>query len=142
MNDLMKIKGGSGKTPSLQDRELGYNKSEKALYIGTEGGNVRLCGAEDKDVFYAIFGVTTGEEVNAAYKAGKVVACKLESGRVLYLATDCGTGKAFTFSSADDLGVMSAKVDGSTWTEPTYHEFVTKEYIESLLENKEGESNG
>lgn len=142
MNDLMKIKGGSGKTPTLQDKELGYNRDEKALYIGTPSGNERLCGAEDADAFYAIFGVTKGEEVNAAYVDGKIVACKLESGRVLYLAADCGTGKAFTFSSADDLGVMSAKVDGSTWTEPTYHEFVTKEYIESLLENKEGESNG
>lgn len=142
MNDLMKIKGGSGKTPSLQDRELGYNKSEKALYIGTEGGNVRLCGAEDKDVFYAIFGVTTGEEVNAAYKAGKVVACKLDNGRVLYLVTDWGTEKGFTFSSTDYLSVMSAEVDGSAWAGPTYQEFATKEYIDSLLENKEGEANG
>lgn len=47
MDDLIRIKGGSGETPALQDRELGYNKSEMALYIGTPDGNVRLCGAND-----------------------------------------------------------------------------------------------
>lgn len=47
MDDLIRIKGGSGETPALQDREIAYNKSEKALYIGTPDGNVRLCGADD-----------------------------------------------------------------------------------------------
>ena len=46
MADLIKIKGGRGTTPTLQDRELAYNKDEQALYIGTENGNVKLCGAE------------------------------------------------------------------------------------------------
>lgn len=48
MADLIKIKGGSGNVPTLQDRELAYKKGEKALYIGTESENVRLCGAGDK----------------------------------------------------------------------------------------------
>ena len=47
MADSIRIKGGSGDVPTLQDRELAYSKSEKALYIGTGGGNVRLCGAND-----------------------------------------------------------------------------------------------
>lgn len=47
MADLIKIKGGSGETPALEDREIAYNKSEKALYIGTPDGNVKLCSAED-----------------------------------------------------------------------------------------------
>ena len=47
MADLIKIKGGTGAVPTLQDRELGYSKDEKALYIGTANGNVRLCGADD-----------------------------------------------------------------------------------------------
>lgn len=47
MADLIKIKGGSGDVPALQDREIAYSKSEKALYIGTKDGNVRLCGADD-----------------------------------------------------------------------------------------------
>ena len=47
MADSIKIKGGSGSVPTLQDREIAYSKDEKALYIGTENGNVRLCGADD-----------------------------------------------------------------------------------------------
>ena len=47
MADLIKIKGGTGAVPTLQDREIGYSKDEKALYIGTANGNVRLCGADD-----------------------------------------------------------------------------------------------
>lgn len=49
MDDTIKIKGGSGETPELQNRELGYNKTEMVLYIGTLDGNVRLCGAKDID---------------------------------------------------------------------------------------------
>lgn len=47
MADLIRIKGGSGAAPELQDRELGYHKGEQTLYIGTEDGNVRLCGSGD-----------------------------------------------------------------------------------------------
>ena len=47
MADLIRIKGGSGAVPTLQDRELGYSKDEQALYIGTANGNVRLCGVND-----------------------------------------------------------------------------------------------
>lgn len=42
MADLIKIKGGNGSTPKLQDREPAYNKDERALYIGTEDGNVKV----------------------------------------------------------------------------------------------------
>lgn len=47
MADLITIKGGTGNVPTLQDREIAYSKDEKALYIGTSNGNVRLCGADD-----------------------------------------------------------------------------------------------
>lgn len=47
MADLIRIKGGNGDVPALQDREIAYSKKGKALYIGTDGGNVRLCGADD-----------------------------------------------------------------------------------------------
>ena len=50
MADTIKIKGGDGDVPALQDREQAYSKTEKTLYIGTNGtkeGNVRLCGAND-----------------------------------------------------------------------------------------------
>lgn len=47
MADLIKIKGGSGDVPTLQDRELAYSKDEEALYIGTGDENLRLCGVKD-----------------------------------------------------------------------------------------------
>lgn len=54
MADLIKIKGGKGAVPALQDKELAYSRDEKALYIGTEDGNVRLCGAEDIEKLTAL----------------------------------------------------------------------------------------
>ena len=42
MADLIKIKGGSGDVPTLQEREPAYSKTEKALYIGTDNGNVKV----------------------------------------------------------------------------------------------------
>ncbi len=49
MADLIKIKGGSGDVPTLQDRELAIKKNgnESELYCGIGGVNVRLCGAND-----------------------------------------------------------------------------------------------
>ncbi|MBQ7975963.1 MAG: hypothetical protein IJ300_09800 [Clostridia bacterium] len=46
MADIIRIKGGSGTVPTLQDRELAYSKTEKALYIGTESGNERITGGD------------------------------------------------------------------------------------------------
>lgn len=54
MADLIKIKGGKGAVPELQDRELAYSKDGKALYIGTEDGNIRLCGADDIETLTTI----------------------------------------------------------------------------------------
>ena len=46
--DSLQIRGGSKSTmPTLQDREFGYCKDEKALYIGADGANVKLCDADD-----------------------------------------------------------------------------------------------
>ena len=51
MADLIAIKSGAlsdrSTMPKLNNDELGYRTDEKALYIGTDNGNVRLCGAED-----------------------------------------------------------------------------------------------
>lgn len=51
MADLITIKsgamGGRSSMPKLAVDELGYLTDEKALYIGTESGNVRLCGVND-----------------------------------------------------------------------------------------------
>lgn len=48
MNDKILIKGGSGDVPALTEKELAYRKDKMELYIGTNDGNVRLCGAGDK----------------------------------------------------------------------------------------------
>lgn len=55
MNDLIQIKatgvteGGKLLDPqdALKDRELGYHRSEKALYIGVDGFDIKLCQADD-----------------------------------------------------------------------------------------------
>ena len=47
MDDLIQIRGGEKCKAALRERELGYNIAEKALYVGTENGNVKLCRAED-----------------------------------------------------------------------------------------------
>lgn len=152
MSDLIKIKGGSGNVPALQDREIAYSKDKKALYVGTSNGNVLLCKAddvtklagheqrlkalEDKDdqtgMFYATHGVTTGEEIYEAFTAGKAVACKLDNGKVLWLISDWGTGDGFTFSCIDFPYAISVEVDGSYWTDPVVNEFATKDKIEVL----------
>lgn len=148
MSDLIKIYGGNGDVPVLQDRVLAYRKDTKELFVGMNGENVKLCRADDitkilnleerlnnferGDVFYANYGVTTGEEINEAYTAGKAVICKLEDGRLLYLTTDWGTGNGFTFSSAEYARVVSAEVDGSYWTDPIITELATKEEIEEM----------
>lgn len=63
MNDLIQIKSGAKgdrtEMPDLIENELGFCKDEKALYIGTAGGNVRLCGADD------VGGGGGAEELNA-----------------------------------------------------------------------------
>ena len=46
MADKIKIKGGNGAVPALDDREMAYSKDEKALYIGTGSENIKLCNAE------------------------------------------------------------------------------------------------
>ena len=43
MSDLIKIKGGHGNVPPLQEREPAYSY-ENGLYIGTPNGNVRVGG--------------------------------------------------------------------------------------------------
>ena len=45
MADSIRIKAGKGNVPTLQDREIAYSKDEKALYIGTPEGNVKVADA-------------------------------------------------------------------------------------------------
>lgn len=47
MADTIQIRAGyKANMPKLTDRELGYVRDERALYIGTATGNVKLCDAD------------------------------------------------------------------------------------------------
>lgn len=50
MADTIKIRAGKKgereNMPALADREIAYERDEKALYIGTPQGNVKLCDAD------------------------------------------------------------------------------------------------
>ena len=67
MADLIKIKSGAKGNretmPKLETGELGYETDEKALYIGTASGNVRLCGVDElvkrADIYTKIDNITT-----------------------------------------------------------------------------------
>ncbi len=66
MADLIMIKSGEtlGKTPSnLSENELAYSTDEKALYIGTSNGNVKLCTADNITQLIQI--IEELEEINA-----------------------------------------------------------------------------
>ena len=64
MSTEIKIKRGSGTTPALADGELGFNKTNKVLSIGTDGGNYDICRP--------IISMTQ-EEYNAATKNDKAI---------------------------------------------------------------------
>ena len=65
MADKIKIKGGNGEVPALENREIAYSKDERALYIGTngtKGGNVKVGDASWEARIKAIedkLGITT-----------------------------------------------------------------------------------
>ena len=112
MSDTIRIKGGKGNVPRLEDRELAYHKDEKALYIGTEDGNVSLGGS-----FYAIYQETTLEEVRKAYEARKIVACILpDDHKILYLTSIWEQGCIFAAFSWG--GITSVELQGATWHTP------------------------
>ena len=50
MDDAIRItatKKGTPPSRTLLDREIGYNRDQKAFYIGADGFNVMLCRADD-----------------------------------------------------------------------------------------------
>lgn len=67
MADLITIKGGAlgdrDTMPRLAINELGFRTDEKALYIGTSDGNVRLCCVDElvkiADIYTKIDNINT-----------------------------------------------------------------------------------
>ena len=49
MADKILIRAGNDPTKALGDRELGYCKDDKTLYIGTPDGNVKLSGITEAE---------------------------------------------------------------------------------------------
>lgn len=146
MNDSVKIKSGvlNGRDvmPNLTENEIAYQREEKALYIGTPDGNVKLCDAglenrikviEDNPsgVFYAIYGETTVQEIRAAYDAGKAISCKLlndeDYGRNLWL-TDVSGEDVFFFSAVyyyepdERLMIITALAESNNNTDTQWYE--------------------
>ncbi len=85
MADLIRIKAGNTlkraedkPTPELAENEVAYSKDEKALFIGTADGNVKLCKAEDVDTIAEHTERITAieamlEEINARFDATESV---------------------------------------------------------------------
>lgn len=51
MADLIQIKAGEDPKSVLSDREIGYRKKDKALFVGIDGKNEKVCsGKEIEDI--------------------------------------------------------------------------------------------
>ena len=66
MSTEIKIKRGSGTTPTLADGELGFNKSNKILTIGTDQGNVDI-GRPIKTISQNDYDVLGTKDSNTIY---------------------------------------------------------------------------
>lgn len=89
MADTIQIKGGKREgMPPLAERELAYASDEKALYIGTDKGNQKLCSAdtEQKVANYGARFADIDLELGARLTAKKVVSLA-ELGAGVDLAT-------------------------------------------------------
>lgn len=82
MADTIQIRAGNkANMPKLADRELGYVRDEKALYIGTAGGNVKLCDADLEGTVSAL-GSTVTEHGTRLYAQQQALEGKLTADKV------------------------------------------------------------
>lgn len=89
MADTIQIKGGKREgMPPLAEREMAYVSDEKALYIGTDKGNQKLCSAdtEQKVANYGARFADIDLELGSKLTAKKVVSLA-ELGAGVDLAT-------------------------------------------------------
>ena len=63
MKDTILIRAGNDPEKALGDRELGYCRKDKALYIGTPNGNVKLTGNSEGGGGCGIEATATGHTV-------------------------------------------------------------------------------
>ena len=74
MADLIQIKRGDTAGAALSDGELGYSRTEKALYIGDNGSNVKLTGKME-----ALEELATGSSTSAVVSAYNSLIAALKS---------------------------------------------------------------
>ena len=126
MSTEIKIKRGSGTTPALADGELGFNKSNKILTIGTDQGNVdvgrpilTMSQAEYDTIEpddYAIYVIETDDVI--------VTNSMLESG----LATKASANHSHTLAS-----IGAAPSGFGLGTTGEYKQFSTFEELNTLV---------
>lgn len=111
MADSVQIRRGRKETmPELADGEQGYCRDEKALYIGSEDGNVMLCKAQTLEDVEALQKASE-DQGKALETQGQTLASQSESLKQLSEAVNGKlTAKAAAAQSAleadADLSVM------------------------------------
>ena len=124
MADLIKIKGGEGEVPELEERELAYSKDENALYIGTKDGNKKIenSSLNEENILYINYGVETTEDIQAAINLNKFVICIYSDNGTVYflpLVKRLSNG-GFVFSAISGTTSLYAKVLKGGWTFSEY----------------------
>ena len=75
MADTIQIRAGNKDSmPVLADREIAYVRDEKALYIGTPQGNVKLCDADLEAIKLTAQKVAAQAELAAAADLPAVIS--------------------------------------------------------------------
>ncbi len=80
---------------------------------GTGGG-----GSGDAEIFWAEYGTTTSAEIAAAYQAGKMCFCKVDTGTVLQLFYPA-TATYHVFTGAYDSTIYIAICNNGSWSKVT-----------------------
>lgn len=131
MSTEIKIKRGSGTTPALADGELGFNKTNKVLSIGTGSGNFDVCrpivsmtqaeynsAAKNEDAIYIIESddaVVTQSVLSGYVPTTRTVNNQSLSGNINLSASDVGAASAsHTHVFKDDITGTVAAGRGGT----------------------------
>ena len=124
MADLIKIKGGKGEVPKLEERELGYSIDENSLYIGTKDGNKKISGgsSDQENILYINYDGATIDDIQTAIQLNKFVICIYSYDGTVYflpLVKRLSNG-GFVFSAISGTTSLYAKVLTQGWTFSEY----------------------
>ena len=85
------------------------------------------------EMFFAEYGVTTSAEIDAAYTAGKVVAC-IVNNRTYILGTKF-SGTKHSFHSPANDSIWSIVVENDVWGSETHEIFAAEDMMQGHAEN-------